>query len=137
MGTRAFFIIDSEEKRANAARYVASIKRTPVQCVEVKDYKTTRSLAQNRMYHMWKNTISEETGYTTDQLHEMFKEVFLGVTVEMLWGRPVIIRKSTTDLDVKAFTDFLIKIETFAQQQGIILPRPDDYMNAIYGERIK
>lgn len=126
-----FFIIDSKERRAEAAHYVASITATPLMCVEVKPYKRDRSKAQNRLYWMWLNAIGPHTGYTAEELHEVCKVRFLGVCEKQVDGITLIEPVSTTSLDVQGFTQYLERVEVLGRSLGVQLPIPDDYAHAM------
>lgn len=137
MKTKAFFILTTEEKRRAAADYVAHIRANPTMCVKVEEYKPNRSNAQNRLMWMWLNLIAEEIGEEPENLHEQLKVRFLGVERKVVDGQALIQPRSTTTLDTKEMSQHLLKIEALANDLEIVLPRPDDYLYAIYGERIK
>lgn len=141
----AFFIIDSKEKRLIATSFVSHIKGHPVMQVEVKPYKAHRSQAQNRLMWMWYGVIAKDLGMTPEELHEVMKARVLGfVEVDIpraLKGdKPmasrIAIPRSTTSLNSGEMTNYLEAIDALARELGIILPHPDDYRFAMYGERV-
>ncbi|MDR1097833.1 MAG: recombination protein NinB [Tannerella sp.] len=95
--------------------------------VEVKLKRENRSIDQNRLYWLWISCISEETGNDRDTLHELFKQMYLGSEERIALNCQVAIRRSTSRLDTKEFTDYLNRIQQFVNTElGIILPNPED-----------
>lgn len=91
-----------------------------------------RSTPQNKYY--WSvvvKILSEETGYTTDEIHEIIKYKFLSERKlfrehkglqTFAW-----IAKSTTILDTKEFEELMTKIREWASQVlGIWIPEPNE-----------
>ena len=77
------------EKARDKQAVMAYLDRLP----EVKAYDVTivrhrerRSVDQNRLLWLWIKCISDETGQDKDDLHEYFKQKFLGVDTKTLWG---------------------------------------------------
>lgn len=122
----AFFIIDSVEKRRAAAEFVARIASNPTMSVEVKPHRRSRSVAQNRLYWMWLHVLSEHTGYDEQELHLYFREQFLGYEPIIIREERVFTLKSTTELTVRQFTDYLNRIGRVAYFLEIALPYPDE-----------
>lgn len=92
--------------------------------VEIKTRKKNRSVQQNSYY--WGvvlKTISDYTGYETEDLHNHFKYHFLKKKVGNLDTF-----KSTTMLDSREFSDYIDKIIRFSSQVlGLAIPSPEDY----------
>jgi hypothetical protein len=61
-------------------------------------------------------------------LHEYFKQHFLGVDERFVFNKyQIIVPKSTTGLDTKQMTDYLERIQQFANTElGVVLPNPED-----------
>ena len=93
--------------------------------VEMKPNKDSRSLKQNRLYWEWLKVL-EETGNTKDAMHNYLREMYLGCEFEKVRGHLIKVIPSTTKLNVKEFSEYLLKIDLFAQDIGVILPRPED-----------
>ena len=93
--------------------------------VERKPNKDSRSLKQNRLYWEWLKVL-EETGNTKDAMHNYLREMYLGCEFEKVRGHLIKVIPSTTKLNVKEFSEYLLKIDLFAQDIGVILPRPED-----------
>jgi len=123
-----FYILNSSYRREEAIKHLKHIDRgPPIMCVSIKEYRDTRSQAQNRLYWMWVNIIAKDQGNTPEELHEALKVRFLGFEVKHILGREVVIGNSTKELTTKEFTEYLNKVEALAQALEIKLPIPDDY----------
>jgi hypothetical protein len=95
--------------------------------ITLVQYKNVRSVSQNAMYWAILNCIASETGNTSDDMHEFFKQEFLKAkTVKLgLTGRAVY--PSTKNLDTKEFTDYMDKVRHFASEElGIFIPSVED-----------
>jgi hypothetical protein len=93
-----------------------------------------RSTDQNARY--WKllhaiadgvHPIDTDTGesmtYSADIWHLFWKGKLLGCDdVKLPNGRVVVVPRSTTDLDVPAFGDYMAAIEAWAADRGVFLP---------------
>jgi hypothetical protein len=100
--------------------------------VSIKLHRDNRSLPQNRLYRLWLNCISNETGNEVEDLHDYFRGRFLSHRVE-IFGGECSVRISTKRLNTAEFTAFLDKVQQFAAEQGIILPNPEDlYFEQFY-----
>ena len=93
--------------------------------VEMKPNKESRSIKQNKLYWQWLSCF-EETGNTKDAMHNYLREMYLGCEFEKVRGHMVKVIPSTTKLNVKEFSEYLLKIDILAQDMGLILPRPED-----------
>jgi hypothetical protein len=89
----------------------------------VKKLKKGRSNNQNRYYWGVVITIlSQELGYTREEMHEALKWKFLRVEKRML---PT--TRSTSDLDTKTFEDFLEEVRRWAATDlNIQIPLPNE-----------
>lgn len=93
----------------------------------VKEKRPTRSLSQNNYYWLYLGKVSDDTGYTSDELHEYYKQKFLtGQTVQI---KDITIERypTTTQLTVKEFMDYVRNIEVDC---GI--PAPDIRLCGLY-----
>ena len=83
-------------------------------------------MAQNRYYWgAYLPIISEETGENDlERLHELFKGLFLTKTIAEVLGKKVRITKSTTELSVSEFMEYITNIEEFT---GITSPPTENY----------
>jgi|TARA_B110000902_G_scaffold72228_1_gene85354 hypothetical protein len=83
--------------------------------------KPKRSEAQSRLYFTWRDILSNETGTSKKQQHKDLK-------VKFIEGR------STKELTIQEFVDFLNEIDEVAAEYDIVLPRTNDYQEAMYGK---
>jgi len=96
--------------------------------VDIKVKRKRRTIDQNRLYWLWLSCIMDETGQHKDELHEFFKQHFLGVTETWCFNKyQVFVPSSTTKLDTLEMTHYLERIQQFALTDlGIVLPNPQD-----------
>lgn len=103
--------------------------------VTISTKKPKRTVAQNNYYWgAYLPIISQETGEEDiEKLHELFKAKFLTKTIAEVLGQKVRICKSTTELSVSEFIEFIQKIQDFT---GIEAPPTENYslmsMSSIY-----
>lgn len=105
--------------------YLHTLKGQAVEVIVRKPSNPIRSGQQNKFY--WKvyvGTISEETGYSKDQVHEILKAKFLicGEYRDKKDNNIYPITKSTSDLTTDEFTEFLSQVATWASLQGWWIP---------------
>lgn len=109
---------------------IAYIQKLPDQqfVVTVEKKKVTRTIPQNRLYWMWINCISKETGNEQNDLHEYFGNEWLPKIEVTLFNKEVIVKPiSTTKLTTVQFKEYLDKVQIFASSElGIVLPNPED-----------
>lgn len=121
-----FSLID-EQRRSNAIEFIKSLDlKNPIE-VLINIGKRKRSNPQNNTMWMWYTYLADYTGYTVEELHEIFKAEFIGYDVFYWQGIPCIKPKSTTKLTVKGMMGFLNKIDSIARFLEVKLPYPDDY----------
>jgi len=92
--------------------------------------KTRRTAQQNKYYWgVYLPLIASDTGERDlDHLHELFKGKFLTKAIVEVMGELVRIKKSTTKLSTKDFSDYIKAIEELT---GVIAPPTE---NLIYKE---
>lgn len=85
-----------------------------------------RTLAQNAYYWgVYLPLISKETGEPNlARLHELFKGMFLTEAIVEVLGQKVRMKKSTTELSVSDFSDYIMKIHA---ETGIEPPPTENY----------
>lgn len=97
-----------------------------------------RTIPQNRLYRLWLNCISAESGNDVEDLHEYLKMTFLDVHSRIIYGKEVMRVTSTTELNTEQFTAFLEKVQQWASSElGVILPNPEDRFYEQFVERYK
>ena len=88
--------------------------------------KKTRSLNQNRYYHgVILKMISDETGYTPEEVHEVIKARFLPIPITL--GGVGIIPGSTTDLSTDEFELLMGKVRKWGDTElNLYIPEPNE-----------
>lgn len=101
--------------------------------IVVQPWQTKRSLAQNRLAHLYFREISdcarETYGYncTPRSVKEELKEMFLGEeSYESITGEVKTYTRHTSDLSVSAMAYFLEQVEAWAAERGCELTKPAD-----------
>jgi len=90
-----------------------------VATISITKDKPKRSDAQNRLFHTWRDIIAQEIGMSKEEAKQTIKNKFH--------------IKSTKDLEVSEFVEFLRDIDDFFSGEYLIkLPRNEDYHLAIY-----
>ena len=90
-----------------------------VATISITKDKPKRSDAQSRLFHKWRDIIAIEMGESKEETKNLIKNKFS--------------IKSTKDLEVSEFVEFLREIEDFfSGEYQIKLPRNEDYNFAIY-----
>lgn len=128
-----FFILQDDIRLGNCIEYLKRLDLRRKHGVEIKQYRKNRSMAQHRLYWMWVNTIADAYGFQPDELHDHLKVRFLGVKEVTVFGKTILIPKSTTTLSTAEFTEYLNKVEALARELKVILPYPDDLSYAMNG----
>jgi|TARA_Y100000034_G_scaffold64432_1_gene77951 hypothetical protein len=86
-----------------------------------------RSLPQNAYY--WGvvlPTISEDTGHTVMELHDIFKGMFLPKRAVKFKDKVYHLMGSTTKLSVGGFVEYIERINAEAGSLGIVIPTPEE-----------
>ena len=126
-----FKVVNEQTKKA-AISYIEKLKEGKRYDVSISQHRNKRSIPQNRLYFLWLNCISAETGNEVEDLHGYFKDRFLSRKVE-IFGDEYSRGTSTKKLNTAEFTAFLDKVQQFAAGEGIILPNPEDlYFEQFY-----
>ena len=97
-----------------------AIDTLPLEVV-VKPYKRNRSVEQNAL--LWKlySLISDETGHSKDEIHDLMRWKFLGMQKKEVAGTVIEYLPSTTKLKVSEMADYITQIEAWAANLGIRL----------------
>ena len=119
-------MIFDKNHRKGAIEYIDSIFAQEKR-VTIVITKEQRTLDQNRLYWLWLTCISQNTGNDKDSLHEYFVSKYLQPELVQVFEKMIYKRLSTTLLDTKQFTEYLNKIQLFANTElSIELPNPED-----------
>lgn len=87
--------------------------------VILTNQKPKRTENQNRYYWMYLGMIADETGEDIDDLHTLFKGMFLTKEVVEIMGHKIRRARSTTELSTIQFSGYIERIEELT---GILAP---------------
>lgn len=120
------FILIDERRRNNCIKHILDmdISGDAKYSVKIGLAKNIRSLAQNSAYWgVWLKTIAESTDHSAAVWHEVFKKLFIDAQVEEVNGIVVELRKSTTKLSKKKFSEYVEHVHKYAAEElNIVLP---------------
>jgi len=117
-------IIYRDKPKADICKSLVKVfwKENPdceVATISITKDKPKRSDAQNRLFHTWRDVIAIEMGESKEETKNLIKNKFS--------------IKSTKDLEVSEFVEFLREVEDFfSGEYQIKLPRNEDYNLAMY-----
>lgn len=106
-------------------KHIASQKDGSDVWVTIGSKRKERSLNQNAWY--WGvvlAVIAEETGHTAEELHEIFKRMFLPPRVVTYKEKELKIASSTANLNTLEFSQYIERIRAEAGTMGITIPDP-------------
>ena len=96
--------------------------------VIIRAERHKRTIPQNSYY--WGVVlllISKETGYTSEELHEFFKRIYLKKEI-IIGGQVYEVSISTKKLNTEQFMDYIEKIKGFVLAKlNLVIPNPDEY----------
>ncbi|RMH19751.1 MAG: hypothetical protein D6698_05285 [Gammaproteobacteria bacterium] len=139
MSDKQTFFVNNDQSLLLCLQYIEGIDPADKWLVTIKRHRSRRSLAQNRLLHMWMQVISEEYYLTHGEYHapavwkEYFKQLFLGDDVSIVLGSHVVLPRKTSALNTAQMAEFLNKIDMYcAAEFEIQLPQPEDmYLDAM------
>ena len=106
------------------------LKRNEGKCVQITigDIGNKRSNNQNAYY--WGcvlKYVSEHTGYSENELHEVFKNMFLPKKFITINDREIEITKSTTQVKTTEFEEYVERIREYAGSElQVVIPLPNE-----------
>ena len=109
-------------------RYLAQFEGKEVM-LELSEKKAKRSGQQNNYMWLYFSIISDDTGFTQNEIHTWAKGKFLTEGIKEVFGDNTRIIKSTADLKVGEFINYLMQI---AEEVGIPLPDTTDFLGYSY-----
>ena len=119
------YILTSDNRRNDAIRHIQSLDLNEPYEIIVQLYNKKRSLPQNKMLWAIYKPLSDYTGYTEEELHEIMKAACIGYDVFTFNGEKFLKPKSSTRLTVKGMTKMLEKIMIVGAFLEVQLPIPD------------
>lgn len=150
MMKQVFRIISESVMKHCFTEIVKQYESGQVCSVVITDKNETRTQAQNRLYWLWLKQIKDKTGQDDDDLHVMFKRLFLakiyarddGEMAQLFESLNTLKRQpnyeqevalpfakrflTTTQATTAQFSEYLNEIEVWAFGRGIPLKIPDD-----------
>lgn len=99
--------------------------------ITVERVQSKRSLNQNAYYWVCLGIIAEHTGHSPEELHRIFKGLYLPRKETVLNGKKYMLTGSTTDLNKGEFVEYMMRVTAEAGDMGIALPSPDEYKNGM------
>lgn len=94
--------------------------------IDINLEKATRTLSQNSwLWGVVYKTIADSTGSTEDELHEIFKRMFLPPRFVKWKDREIKLPNTTTELSKQDFSDYVDRIRAEVASLGISIPQPD------------
>jgi len=96
--------------------------------IKVEKQKKNRTLDQNAWY--WAGvlpTVAEYTGNSTEELHEIFKRMFLSPQFITYRDKQIKVPGSTTTLSTVEFSEYIEKVIAEAAGMGIIVPEAGQF----------
>lgn len=122
-GARTWFTVLHPEYLATELNKFKEGERVSVY---VTNKKPKRTEQQNRYYWgVYLPAIAAETGNDVDDLHALFKGLFLSKGIAMVLGHKVRKAKSTTELSTGKFLEYIQRIE---QLTGVMAPPTDEFV---------
>lgn len=115
------------------SRQLKTFKDGPV-LVRIERTRASRSQQQNRYW--WGvciHLVSEHTGYSPEEIHELAKQMFLPKTLAVANGNGEIVGEyvlggSSTKLDVVEFGAFIERFKQWAAETlDVVIPDPDGH----------
>lgn len=108
--------------------YLCTVEGKPL-VVRIDKETWKRTDNQNRFYWAYLRIIADQTGHTEDDLHSLFKRLFLPPVYKKILNTEVKLPASTTDLNKAEFGDYMDKI---AAHTDVPVPDPkllSDYLS--------
>lgn len=105
-----------EQLQAVASRIACQLSPDKIWRIGITPYKVRRSNDQNRLAWKLYNAVAQETGYSPEEVHSLFKQKF-GEPKTVKIGGVEITEYTTRDRDVAWFSDYLDRCQAFAAQE--------------------
>ena len=114
------FILRNATIRDAAMQFVGElpINDAPLEVV-IRPHKSKRTLSENAKYWALLSEIGNVLGYHRDEMHDVFRRMFLPVAFVSVGGQEYPSLASSAKLDVGSFAQYLDKIEQWAAENGI------------------
>jgi hypothetical protein len=118
--------LHTDKERDAVCEHIRRVKIEQGKPYEVTCQRKTkrRTLPLNSTYWLWLTAIANETGNDKDALHRCFSNRYLPKRIELVFGKEQEKPWSTTELDTKAFTEYMELIQRDMAEYGIQLEWP-------------
>lgn len=114
--------------------------------ITIAPAKTSRSLAQNRLLWQWNGLIQQHLAdhygqqASAETWHDILTSKLCPVEVQVVelpdGQKCKVGRARTSKFSVDQMSEYLNKLDAYcADSLGLLLPHPDDYELAVYGDR--
>ena len=104
----------SDHQRNLFYQYLAQFEDKKV-TISIDPKVPTRSAQQNNYYWLYLSVIARETGYSPNELHNLFKGKFLSSGIVEIFSEKVRKTKSTTQLNKSEFAEYIMQIAEFTE----------------------
>lgn len=100
--------------------------------ISIDKYKKKRSNEQNAYYFgVIIKMISDHTGYTIEEVHELLKESFLGTKEVKIGDKTTKVPNSTTKLTTSDFMAYIESIQQWSSENlNLYLPSPNEFVKS-------
>ncbi|MFK3971088.1 recombination protein NinB [Pseudomonas sp. NPDC087358] len=139
-------MLRNESDRGRLLSYIEHLDLTKPRKLTIVEVRSKRSDAQNKMLWMWNGLIQAHLRDSFGQIAS--SEEWHEILVSRLWPAEVhpvqlpdgtryrVGRAKTRSFTIAQMTTYLELLDAYcAEHLQLLLPHPDDLMNAIYGER--
>lgn len=115
--------------RANFDKYLLQFEGKDVS-IDIKRKKAKRSLEQNKLWWVYMTILSDELGYSKNEIHEICKFKFLQrEVVDEHTGEILKYCGSTTTLNKSEFSDLVFELQKWCSETfHIVLPSPGEQL---------
>ena len=123
------YILDTESTDSKKRLYDILKSLTGKKLIKIEKYSKKRSNPQNRYYHgVVLKYLSETTGYSTDEMHEVCKLKFLPYDrANRVTGEIQTFGRSTKELNTAEYEEYLEKIRVWAiNYLDCLIPLPNE-----------
>ena len=119
-------IVLDEKDKIRQEKWLQSLNGKRVEMI-IKPFRAKRTIPQNAYY--WGvvlKTISKETGYTPEELHEFFKRIYLKKEI-VIGGKTYETSISTRKLKTDQFSEYIEKIKGFVfLKLDLVIPEAEE-----------
>jgi len=135
------FVLKNEKIKQSSIEWIQRLRLNGIPyVVSVEQKKETRRLAQNNLLWVWLDFIAKyfqentEQCLSADDWYLYFVNKFLPKKVKEINGECIVQQITSSNLSIKEFSDFLMKIEGYCLHQWALgIPIPNEYYNKAMG----